>query len=607
MQKIITIILVGILICMLVIATATPIVGAINQLVEDENKILEQNTHSEYIPGEFIVKFTNDATIKSPNIIMLNEKYQVTFIEKIFRRAENTILDNIYLLHVQENSDILSIIKDYLSNPNVEYAEPNGVVYPGIIPNDEYFDYQWALHNTGQNFMPPPSPPMNGTPDCDIDAPETWNIEIGSPDVVIAIVDSGINYTHPDLADKIWVNEDEIPGNSIDDDDNGYIDDVRGWDFHYNDSDPMDGHGHGTICAGVPGMETNNSVGGAGVCWDCQIMPIQIASETWQSLWTNIANGIKYAADNAADIISMSFGTTQVPNILKDAVDYAYDKGVFLCACAHNYNTSDEFYPAAYENVTAVAATNQHDERCDEDDWGPGSGSNYGEWVDVAAPGNLIFTTCLDKNYNYYKAYSGTSLSTPMVAGLAALLLSVNPAFTPDEIKSFICDEDNVDPYISKYYIGTGRINAYKTLRAAIEIPDLYCEGKLRWENVSAGSTQTGSFKIENVGGNASLLDWNIVTKPGWGEWTIDPLTGKDLQTGAPLTVNVTVIVPDKKNEVYIGEIKIQNKDNSNDSCIIHVKVVTPKNKPYTINLLFQRFLEQRPRLFPILRQLLGL
>jgi len=602
MKKIITIILIGILICMLVTVTMIPVAGTINQLVADENKILEQNTHSDYIPGEFIVKFSKDTTIKSPNIIMLNEKYEVIFIEEIFRRAENTILDNIYLLHVQEDSDILSIVKDYSSYPNVEYAEPNGFVYPGIIPNDEYFDYQWAMHNTGQNFMPPPSSPMNGTPDCDIDAPEAWNIETGNPDVVIAIVDSGVNYTHPDLADNIWVNEDEIPGNGIDDDDNGYIDDVRGWDFHYNDSDPMDGHGHGTICAGVPGMETNNSIGGAGVCWYCQIMPVQIASESWQSLWADIANGIKYAADNAADIISMSFGTTQVPNILKDAVNYAYDKGVFLCACAHNYNTSAKYYPAAYENVTAIAATNQHDERCDEDDWGPGSGSNYGEWVDVAAPGNKIFTTCLDKEHDYYKAYSGTSLSTPMVAGLAALLLSVNPTFTPDEIKSLICNEDNVDPYISEYYIGTGRINAYKTLRAAIEIPDLYCEGTLRWENVSAGSIQTSSFEIENVGGNLSLLDWNIVIKPGWGEWTINPMSGQDLQTGAPFAVNVTVIVPDEKNEVYVGEIMIQNKDDSDDRCTIPIKVVTPKNKPFTINLPFQRFLEQRLRLFPILR-----
>ncbi len=124
---------------------------------------------------------------------------------------------------------------------------------------------------------------------------------------------------------------------------------------------------------------------------------------------------------------------------------------------------------------------------------------------------------------------------------------------------------------------------------------------------MSAGSTQIGWFEIENVGGYASLLDWNIVNKPSWGEWTIDPMSGKNLQTGVPFTIYVTVIVPDKKNEAYVGEIKIQNKDDSEDNCTIDIKVTTHKNKPYNINLPFQRFLEQRLRLFSILRYLMGL
>ncbi|UCD13698.1 MAG: S8 family serine peptidase, partial [Thermoplasmatales archaeon] len=339
----------------------------------------------------------------------------------------------------------------------------------------------------------------------DIGAPEAWSIETGDPDVVIAIADSGINYSHPDLADKIWINEDEIPSNGIDDDDNGYTDDVRGWDFAYNDSDPMDGNGHGTVCAGVPGMVTNNSIGGAGVIWDCQIIPVQIANETWFGWWDDIANGIKYAADNAADIISMSFGGYVCPDIVEDAVDYAYGKGVFLCAAAHNHNTSNECYPAAFKNVTAVAATNQHDERCDEDDWGPGSGSNYGDWVDVAAPGNLIGTTSLDPEFYYYTAASGTSLSTPMVAGLAALILSKNPVLSPDDIKSVICK--NVDPYNSSEYIGTGRINAYKALA-----------------NVSSSRKAFLLGLIANLTSDEDIISSNakIVLSIGFGPFGID-------------------------------------------------------------------------------------
>ncbi len=455
---------VGIFVCMLLITTAIPVVGDINKTTNDTIIYLENENiqNLEFASGEFIVKLTKDTTISSPFITALNEKNQIISVEKVFRNADDTILDNIYILVVPKDSDILSIVSEYALFPGVIYAEPNGIIYPCVIPNDEYFDYQWALHNTGQDFIPPPYPPMNGTPDCDIDAPEAWDIETGDPDVVIAIADSGINYTHPDLADKIWVNEDEIPGNEIDDDGNGYIDDIRGWDFHYNDSDPMDGHGHGTICAGVPGMVTNNSIGGAGVIWDCQIMPVQIANENWASKVTDIAKGVKYAADNSANIISMSFAYMYASNTLKDAVNYAYDKGVFMCAAAGNGNTSYKRFPAAFDNVTSVAATNQHDERCDEDDWGNGSGSNYGDWVDVAAPGNVIGTTSLDPEFNYYAGGSGTSLASPMVAGLAGLILSRNPLLSPDDVKSIICE--NVDPYNSSEYIGTGRINAYKAL-----------------------------------------------------------------------------------------------------------------------------------------------
>jgi len=388
------------------------------------------------------------------------------------------------------------------------YAEPNGIGSLCGIPNDANFSSQWSLYNTGQMIWNNTS----GTPGADIDAPEAWNIETGNPDVVLAIIDSGIDYTHPDLSAKIWNNTDEIPGNGIDDDHNGYIDDVKGWDFYSNDNDPKDGLGHGTMCAGIAAASTNNDIGIAGVCWNCTVMPVQIFNESGWGDVTQAAAGIRYAADNGADVCSMSFAFGW-SFILKDAVDYAYSKGVFLCAAAGNANSSGKGYPGGFENVVAVAATNQNDGRCTPDDWGPGLGSEYGDWIEIAAPGNLIYTTLptyhvtmndwfgMKQNYDYGRY--GTSFSTPMVAGVAALLLSKDPSLTPYEVEALICG--NVDPYISKEYIGTGRLNAQKALAALSSDIKVDINGGL---GIEAVITNDGTSDIVGV-------DWQIHVEGG--------------------------------------------------------------------------------------------
>ncbi|MBN1861232.1 MAG: S8 family serine peptidase, partial [Candidatus Thermoplasmatota archaeon] len=415
-----------------------------------------------YRPGEFIVKLQKDTSISTPMLQELNEKNQVSKYEKLFPDAKDTILDDIYLLHIPMQSEILSIVRDYAKCPDVLYAEPNQVGYLCTIPNDANFSNQWSLENIGQ---------LGGTPGCDIHAPAAWDIEQGSPEVVIAIIDTGIDATHPDLATKLWNNTDELPNNGIDDDNNGYIDDVHGWDFYYNDSNPDDGYGHGTFCAGIAAASTDNAIGMAGVAWKCNFMSLKIINATGWFDDVKTAKAIKYAADNDADVLSMSF-TFLNSSLLHNAIDYSYGKGAFLCAAAGNYNTSSKRYPAAYTNVTAVAATTQNDTRCSPNEWGAGYGSNYGDWVDIAAPGNLIYSTMptyhvtmnddgYTQNYTYA---SGTSAATPMVAGVGALLLSKYPSLTNTEIETLICE--NVDPYNSTEYIGTGRLNAYKALNA---------------------------------------------------------------------------------------------------------------------------------------------
>lgn len=341
---------------------------------------------------------------------------------------------------------------------------PKGIAEPSSIPNDPDFRKQWYLHTTGQFFLVklllgdlkiPLWFPYRVKPGIDIQALEAWEIETGSPDVVIAIPDTGVDYTHPDLAANIWNNTDEIPNNGIDDDQNGYIDDVRGWDFAYDDNDPMDDSEHGTICAGVAAAFGNNGIGMIGVAWNCKIMPLKVWDETGSGSWEDVAQAIIYAADNGADVISISASGVDVPTIMLDAVNYAYNKGVFMCAGAGNRGTNEKNYPAAYEHVTAVGMTNTRN--------AVRSNSNYGEWVDIAAPGNLIYTTMPKQEYIFA---AGTSLACPIVGGVAALLLSKDPSLTPDEVNALLCN--NTDPYSGDRYIGTGRINAYKALTALV-------------------------------------------------------------------------------------------------------------------------------------------
>ena len=455
--------IVGIFVMMLLIVTSIPTFGMIGEIESSDNNELRDYFEEDYVSGELIVKFKEPPT-SLVSINNLNEKYEVSSMEKLFVNSEDTILDNIYILRFSEDLDLLSIMNDYSKDPNVIYVELNGLAIPFLIPNDQDFDKQWYLDNTGQT---------GGKPDCDIDGPEAWDVMIGSPDIVIAIVDSGIDYTHPDLENNIWINEDEIPDNDIDDDNNGYVDDIRGWDFAYKDNDPKDLHGHGTACAGVVGGVADNGIGLAGVSWNSKIMIVQIANKKWVGYYTNIALGIQYAADNGADVISLSFGSyNQDYEIVKDAIDYAYDKGVVLFAAAGNDGTNNKPNPASLENVIAVAGTNNKDHRMDTFELEKECISNYGDWVDIAAPAENIYTTMptysvyMIEEYSVsmnYEFLSGTSAASPIAAGVAALLLSNNSELTQAEVKSIICEYS--DSYISIYDLGEGRINAYRAIQ----------------------------------------------------------------------------------------------------------------------------------------------
>jgi subtilisin family serine protease len=453
-------------------------------------------------------------------------------------------------------------------------------------PNDTFFSQQWALQNTGQT---------GGTSDCDIDAIEAWDIEKGNSDVIIAIIDSGIDYNHPDLSENVWINEDEIPDNDIDDDQNGYVDDYMGYDFTDSaiDSYPLDGNGHGTVMSGAAAAVTNNNVGIAGVAWNCKIMPVKIADENWYADVINIAEGIRYAADNGAKVICMAFSARS--SAIKEAVNYAYGKGVFLCCAAGNYGNSIKQYPAAYDNVTAVAATDHNDQRMDYtyEFNGVRVVSSYGSWVDIASPGQEIHTT--SPTYHVvacdtwgqelnYDIISGTTLATPILAGVAALVFSKNPNLSSDEVKDILCG--SVDPYDSEYYLGSGRVNAYKALTAPEkpEKPTGPTKGK-------TGVTYMFSTKTNDIEGEQVYYIWD------WGDGNFSEWLG-------PYNSEELIETEYSWEQENNFNIRIKAKD-VNGGCSPWSEPLpfsTPKNKGINIMLLFQRFMRQYLILYQILQ-----
>ncbi len=301
------------------------------------------------------------------------------------------------------------------------YVEPNYLWYPlAVIPDDPDFEYLWGLHNEGQAFLAPLGIGLTGRPDADIDAPEAWELHRDASGVIVAVIDTGVDITHPDLQGIIWVNEDEIPDNGIDDDGNGYIDDVYGWDFYHDDNtvfDPADGDDHGTHVAGTIAAVANNATGVAGIAWGARIMPLKFLGPDGGSTAAAI-QAITYAAQNGATLSNNSWGGGGYSEALRLAIEEA---GTLFVAAAGNDALDNDIiphYPSSYDldNVIAVAASDWED--------GLASFSNYGrQSVDLAAPGFWILSTVPGA----YDWFAGTSMATPHVAGAAALLIAAFP------------------------------------------------------------------------------------------------------------------------------------------------------------------------------------
>ena len=390
-----------------------------------------------YRPDEVLVKFKptiSDQTIKSTIAA-----YQCKSLKRIPRI-------NVYKLKIQNNLSVEETIYALRINPDVEYAEPNYIAYAAVTPNDPLFDLQYALYNPGSG--PPGSP--QGEERADIKATSAWEETTGVEDIVIAVLDTGVDLDHPDLDEKIH---------------------SPGYDFINVDSDATDDEGHGTHVAGIAAAETHNNEGIAGVAWNCKILPVKILDNMGIGGYSEMIDGIIWAADNGADVINMSLGGDFPSTSLENALEYAYDMDIVIVAAAGNEGGA-VIYPAAYDDYClAVAATNENDERVTFENSSDNPlekwESNFGPEIDVAAPGYEIVSTVPTWYFGPgsfpYGIGDGTSQASPHVAGLAALIKSVKPHLTADQIMNiirFAADDVN---YINNpgpdNYLGYGRMN----------------------------------------------------------------------------------------------------------------------------------------------------
>ncbi len=407
----------------------------------------KEPNRAEYVSGEVLVQFRSGVSE-----VLAQAAHSFVGSTPI-RRFSQAGVDQV---RIPEGWTVEEAVEIYRLDPDVQCVEPNYYRYSTGTPNDAHFSVQWALNNIGQT---------GGTVDADVDGPEAWSIETGNSSVVVAVLDTGVDLDHQDLAGNIWMNSaedwvDGSPGNNgVDDDGNGKVDDYYGWDFVNHDNDPSDDSiGHGTHVAGIIAADGNNGVGIAGLAWSASIMSLKMLSADSGGLVSDEIAAIDYAIENGAQIINASFGGPSFSQSEYNAIKRAQDAGLLFVAAAGNGgldNDSTPVYPASHDldNIISVAATDRSDNLL--------SLSNYGQHsVDVAAPGLSIYSTSVGNTYRYG---TGTSMAAPHVSGLAALIWSENFDLTCSQVKDYILNGVDVKETLVGVISTGGRINAYNS------------------------------------------------------------------------------------------------------------------------------------------------
>ena len=450
-----------------------------------------------YVSGEVLVKFVSDA---SESVIGNLRSGQG--VEELYASP----LSSVRRWRVPPSRTVQDWVNFLNGHPLVEYAELNYIRHAFVFPNDPLYIYQWNFDDDHTfNEGGASSNPYGGVNGGGIGMEDAWEITNGSSSVVVAVLDTGVAYENyaipsyernpyieegvssyqisPDLAGtSFWVNEDEIAGNGLDDDANGYVDDVNGWDFINNDAHPNDNSFHGTHVTGTIAQTTDNGYGAAGIAFHTTIMPVKVLDYKGDCTDSSVADGIYCAVNNGAKIINLSFGSPDPSITLEDAVAYAFNTGVVVVASSGNEGMGSVSYPAAYDEVIAVGATRYDETRP--------SYSNYGSSLDLVAPGGdkdvnqngdeyvdgIVQMTFkpyqgvhskADPTVWHYYLLDGTSMSAPHVSGVAALILSQEPTLTPSQVRNVLesTAEDKGDPGRDDIY-GWGLIDAKAALQS---------------------------------------------------------------------------------------------------------------------------------------------
>jgi subtilisin family serine protease len=412
----------------------------------------------------------------------LFDENTVLEVKKLNVSSSKTLNGNPLVVVFESDVNIISLIKTLKETNLFDYVEPDYISHGSgmkqnenldlsesftplsTTPNDQFFFRQWGLNNNGTFSLSP------SVLDADVDMVEAWDITTGSSSIVMAVLDSGIKMDHPEFSGRFWFNTEE-QSNGLDDDSNGYIDDFSGWDFVNNDNDPTDDHGHGTNVTGIAVANANNGIGYAGIDWNCKLLPLKVLNQNNSGFNSNIISSIYYAVNRGVDVISISIGGSGFSLAYENAVNFAYDQNIPVIACMMNFNNSISYYPAAFTNSIAVGSTDPNDFRSVPFFWNTASGSNYGNHIDVVAPGNFIYGLSHTSNTNYGSYWGGTSQATPLVSGVVSLMLSMNPNLTVTEIRTILRNTaqdqvGNPTEDISGWdqYYGAGRVNAFNAL-----------------------------------------------------------------------------------------------------------------------------------------------
>lgn len=525
----------------------------LKEIALDKNKLIDLNQL--FNPGELIIKIKVGKSISinefdyngvgDANLNSILDNIGVYQAENLYKRKQlPASLENTILIKFPLTRTIESVIDELLRQESIEWVHPNYIYEISAVPNDPSHSAQWHL--------------------AKVNAAQAWDLGVGNNNIIIGILDTGVDWDHPDLSNNIWINLDEIDGNGIDDDGNGYIDDIRGWDWvtgvnvypgedgDIPDNNPMDFHGHGTHCSGIASATTNNGIGISGMANGCSIMPLRVGFKNsgggGSVLTSFVISAIDYAIDNGAGVLSMSFGggTGAMPELVAPITD-AYNNGVVVVHSAGNSNCD---CPNAVDGIIqtiSVAATDPDDIKA--------SFSNYGYWIDVSAPGTSILSTLFDDTYGNM---SGTSMSAPLVAGLAGLILSQNPSLTPAEVTNIITSSaENIDNENPSYvgFLGTGRINAFNSLWSMSNIDNFYVEntgpGILSINSITSDKTWLTisgypATPFEVTPGGIQVVtchvDWNQISAQETGTITINSNDPDE----DPVYVSVTAIpLPD--------------------------------------------------------------